>query len=62
MFRCLQTKKAPPARLYCLIDGAKVGRKILLGEKRDGKGKLRKVNRKVGTKKLAVRKETVKLP
>ena len=25
--------------LFCLIDGAKVGRKILLGEKRDGKGK-----------------------
>ncbi len=24
MFRCLQTKKAPPARLYCLIDGAKI--------------------------------------
>ena len=48
--------------LFCLIDGAKVGIKILLGEKRDGKGKLRKVNRKVGTKKLAVRKETVKLP
>ena len=24
MFRCLQTKKAPPARLFCLIDGAKI--------------------------------------
>ena len=48
--------------LFCLIDGAKVGRKILLGEKRDGKGKLRKVNRKVGTKKRADRKETVKKP
>ena len=42
--------------LFCLIDGAKVGRKILLGEKRDGKGKLRKVNRNLHTKKPADRK------
>ena len=48
--------------LFCLIDGAKVGRKILLGEKRDGKGKLRKVNRKVGGKNTGERKVTVKLP
>ena len=48
--------------LVCRSDGAKVGRKILLGEKRDGKGKLRKVNRKVEGKKRADRKETVKLP
>lgn len=48
--------------LFCLIDGAKVGRKIFLSEKKDGKVKLRKVNRKVEGKKRADRKETVKLP
>lgn len=48
--------------LFCLIDGAKVGRKILLCEKKDGKVKLRKVDRKVEGKKRADRKETVKLP